>query len=100
MFDFGTIFPYSDLHKLNLDWILKKVASLDGTIEEINTYISDTLPGVIENEVNRQLVLFAVHTYYSADDHALNFGIETGVVTDAIHYIKDGSLVIEERKEC
>lgn len=100
MFDIGTIFPYSDLHKLNLDWILQKVSQLDDFEKEINDYIDKTLPGVIQTEVNKQIIQFAIHTYYSEEDHSLNFGIDTGtVVYDAVHYIDDETLNIIEKKE-
>lgn len=100
MFDIGTIFPYSDLHQLNLDWILQKVSQLDDFEKEINDFIDKTLPGVIQTEVNKQIVQFAIHTYYNAEDHSLNFGIDTGtVVYDAVHYIDDETLNIMEKKE-
>ena len=100
MFDIGTIFPYSDLHNLNLDWILQKVSQLDDFEKEINDYIDKTLPGVIQTEVNKQIVQFAIHTYYNEKDHSLNFGIDTGtVVYDAVHYIDDETLNIIEKKE-
>ena len=100
MFDIGTIFPYSDLHKLNLDWILQKVSQLDDFEKEINDFIDKTLPGVIQTEVNKQLIQFAIHTYYNKEDHSLNFGIDTGtVVCDAVHYIDDETLNIVEKKE-
>jgi len=100
MFDIGTIFPYSDLHNLNLDWILQKVSQLDDFEKEINDFIDKTLQGVIQSEVNKQIIQFAIHTYYNEEDHSLNFGIDTGtVVYDAVHYIDDETLNIIEKKE-
>lgn len=100
MFDIGTIFPYSDLHKLNLDWILQKVTQLDDFERQINDYIDKTLPGVIQTEVNKQIIQFAIDTYYNEEDHSLNFGIDTGTsVHDAVHYIDDGTLNIIQKKE-
>ena len=100
MFDIGTIFPYSDLHKLNLDWILQKVTQLDDFEQKINDYIDNTLPGVIQTDVNKQIIQLAVHTYYNEEDHSLNFGIDTGtVIHDAVHYIDDETLNIIEKKE-
>ena len=61
--------------------------------KEINDYIDNTLPGVIQTEVNKQIIQFAINTYYSEEDHSLNFGIDTGtVVYDAVHYIDDETL--------
>lgn len=100
MIPFGQLFPYSDLHQLNLDWILKKVSQLDDFEKEINDFIDKTLPGVIQTEVNKQIIQFAIHTYYNEEDHSLNFGIDTGtVVYDAVHYIDDETLNIMEKKE-
>ena len=100
MFDIGAIFPYSDLHKLNLDWILQKVSQLDNFEQEINDYIDKTLPVVIQTEANKQIIQFAIHTYYNDKDHSLDFGIDTGTaVYDAVHYIDDETLNIIEKKE-
>lgn len=100
MFDIGTIFPYSDLHKLNLDWILQKVSQLDDFEQQINDYIEKTLPGVIQTEANKQIIQLSIHTYYNEEDHSLNFGIDTGTaVYDAVHYIDDETLNIIEKKE-
>ena len=100
MFDISTIFPYSDLHKLNLDWILQKVTQLDDFEQRINDYIDNTLPGVIQTEANKQIIQLAIHTYYNEEDHSLYFGIDTGTaVYDAVHYIDDETLNIIEKKE-
>ena len=100
MFDIGAIFPYSDLHKLNLDWILQKVTQLDDFEQQINDYIEKTLPGVIQTEVNKQIIQFAIHTYYNDKEHSLDLGIDTGTtVYDAVHYIDDETLNIIEKKE-
>ena len=37
MFDIGTIFPYSDLHQLNLDWVLKLCKDLSDQWDETKT---------------------------------------------------------------
>lgn len=100
MFDFGTIFPYSDLHKLNLDWILQKVSQLDDFEKEINDFIDKTLPGVIKTEVNKQIISFAINTYYDSSNHSLVFypyEKKTEVET-SVHSIQNGTLTIIQKE--
>lgn len=73
---------------------------MDNFEQEINDYIDKTLPVVIQTEANKQIIQFAIHTYYNDKDHSLDFGIDTGTaVYDAVHYIDDETLNIIEKKE-
>ena len=100
MFDIGTIFPYSDLHKLNLDWILQKVSQLDDFEKEINDFIDKTLPGVIQTEVNKQIIQMAVNTYYDSKNHALVFlpSEKKTVIETSVHSIENGTLTIIQKE--
>lgn len=63
MFDIGTIFPYSDFHKLNLDWILKLCKKLSEDWDETRSdweqtrdFITNYFKNLdLQEEVNKKL---------------------------------------------
>ena len=36
MYFFGSEFPYTNIHELNLDWLIKKVATLEKSVEQMS----------------------------------------------------------------
>lgn len=90
MIGFRNEFPYSDLHQLNLDWILKKVKDdsdkLNNTLDNMQEYVDDAV---------LRAMLSAV---YDKENHALAIEANITSVYDAVHYIDDDTLNIVEKE--
>lgn len=57
-------FPYTNIHELNLDWIIKKVKELD---DEVN----EKLDSIISERVNELLENISFHAIYDADTETI-----------------------------
>ena len=58
---------YTDLHQLNLDWLLKEVKKIKVFNDNVDSYIIDTIISMIDNG---QLTL-QLHEEYDADTKSL-----------------------------
>lgn len=62
---------YTDLHQLNLDWLLKEVKKIQIFNDNVDSYIMDTIINMIDNG---QLTL-QLHEEYDADTKSLTLTI-------------------------
>ena len=57
-------FPYTNIHELNLDWIIKKVKELD---DQFNADLQNTINAYIAENLST----FILNANYDAVNHAL-----------------------------
>lgn len=83
-------FPYSDIHNLNLDWLLKKVKELEQlTNDEITAAIEDLVRQIFQDAL--------LEMEYDATTKTLRLTVADGTIsqTDTVQYIELDSIQLE-----
>lgn len=70
-------YPYSNLHELNLDWVIKTVKNLD---KKVNSLLSDSIESSIDEYFNKIMIT----AIYNEDEREIILRKEV-VVGDGVH---------------
>lgn len=73
--------PYTDLHELNLDWILKTLKKLNDEWEELKAYVTNSLAdmGNDINEIQNWIAQFDENTFKQWIVEQVNLYLTAGV---------------------
>lgn len=108
-------YPYTDLHELNLDWILKEMkdlrAAMEGLLEEAirvtkeyaKEYIDEQLAGIEDRLAELQHNFDVLDASYHADFQSLSNLVNTFITNmtaqiNALHQYVDDSLTAQDLK--
>lgn len=69
--------PYTNLHELNLDWVLKKVKDSNEEIEKLKKMYSDMLSDTILQFLNEHIEEITLQATYIETTKTLRIGVDT-----------------------
>lgn len=69
--------PYTNLHELNLDWVMKKVKDSNDTIKELQKMYSDMLSDTILQFLNEHIEEITLQATYVEATKTLKIGVDT-----------------------
>ena len=70
-------FPWTNVHELNLAWIIKKVKDLNDTVEELQKMYSDKLSDTILQFLNEHIEEITLKATYIEETKTLMIGVDS-----------------------
>lgn len=70
---FDNLIPYTDLHELNLDWIIKKVKETMQKTDDLETFFYDDVKKSVDKYIADNLAYFLLNVMYDENTEAIIF---------------------------
>lgn len=74
------LYPYSNMHELNLDWIIAEVKAGRKDIEDFRAYLNQGFEAIIREYIRENLADVVGTAIYNAESEQIEFIMSGGVL--------------------
>lgn len=69
-------YPYTNLHNLNLDFIVKEVKASSAKVDELAQYIDSNIADLVAEYIAENIDRYYIHAVYDEDTRSLLVNLE------------------------
>lgn len=88
-------FPYTNVHELNLDWILKEVKANNAEVEDLKQLFYDKVSEEVVRYIDEHLSQFLLGAMYDEDNTSIKLQ-QAIVIGDSDHVYNNEQIVVLE----
>ena len=88
-------FPYTNVHELNLDWVIKRVKEGNAKIEDLTALFYDTIKDEVNNYIQENLSQFLLGAMYDEANTCIKLQ-QAEVIGDSDHIYTNEQIVVLE----
>lgn len=92
---FNNLIPYTDIHELNLDWIIKMVKTLDNDVDNLTDIVNNKIDVYVKEYIEENLSQFLLGAMYNEENTSIKLQ-PVEIIGDSDHIYNNEQIVVLE----